>query len=385
MHKYNTNYPSLQDLKRRAKCRVPKFVFDYLEGGCTDEVQLYANQRDLQQVTLKQNFIRPAVWQPSLKASLCGMEFNAPFGISPVGFQGIIWGNMSTILAKTAKQYNIPYIVSAFATQNIEHIAKVSEGQALFQLYLPTHTHIRDDLIWRLQQSGYRALIITVDIASQSYRPRESKNGLLPPKLKVRNVFDAMRCPTWSLNLLYHEGVPKFSNLISYTHGKDGFPKQTMTELRSRGMRGATDFEDLKIIRDSWDGILIIKGVLSEQDMEHCIALGVDGVIVSNHGARQLDSGQTSISVLPYLVEKYGNKIHINFDSGIESGVDIARALASGAHFAFAGRAFHYGVAGLGAKGAGHTIEMFTKQLTQVLCQIGCDDVCKLPEYLIRQ
>lgn len=381
---YNTNYPSLLDLKVRAKKRIPKFAFDFLEGGCTDENSLNRNQNDLQKVVLQQDFIRPAVREPNLKSSLCGMKFDAPFGISPVGFQGIIWPRMSLILAKAAKDYNIPYICPTSATQTLEHIAQISEGQALFQLYVPTNPDIRDHLILRLKDASYRALIITVDIASQSYRPRESKNGLLPPRFKMRTVIDVMRCPKWSFNMLYHEGIPKFSNLLPYAMGENGFPKQSMAELRSSGLRGSTDFEDLKAIRDMWDGILIIKGVLSERDMQQCIALGIDGVIVSNHGARQLDNGQTSISVLPPLAEKYGDKIHINFDSGIQSGVNIASALASGANFAFAGRAFHYGVAALGVNGAGHTIEMFTKQLKQVLCQIGCDDVKNLPDYLIR-
>ena len=380
MH-YNTGYPSLHDLKQRAQKRVPTFAFDFLEGGCGDEKSLHCNQQDLQKVRLHQNFIRPAVRDPHLKASLCGIAYDRPFGVSPVGFQGMVWPGMSKVLARAAADYNIPYILSTFSSNSIEEIAQVSRGQALFQLYNPHDESIRRDLLRRAKESQYRALIVTVDIASQSYRIRETRNGLLPPKLTVKNVTDVLTHPTWALNMLVKEGIPQYKTLIPYLEKKTA---AAMLGLRTEGMRGSVSFEDLKFIRDIWDGVLIIKGVLSEQDMQLCVQLGADGVIVSNHGTRQLDNGVTSISVLPTLAQKYGKKIHINFDSGIESGADIAGALASGAHFAFAGRAFCYGVAALGEQGAGHTIEMFEKQLKQVMCQIGCDDVNNLSDYLIQ-
>ena len=379
--KYNTFYPSLKYLKAKSKKRIPKFAFDFLEGGCTDENSINNNQTDLQKVKLKQNFIRGQVQSPSLKSDLCGIQYNAPFGISPVGLQGLIWPNMSMILASTAKQYNIPYILSTFSTNSIEQIATASEGEALFQLYNPKDIEIRKDILSRLKSCNYRALIVTVDIASQSYRPRESRNGIAPAKITLSNIFDVITHPVWALNMLAFEGKPKFKSLVPYLEKNNS---QEMSNLRRTKMRGSVTFEDLKSIRDMWDGILIIKGVLSQSDMEQCICLGADGVIISNHGARQLDNGQTAISVLPELAQKFGDKIHISFDSGIESGVDIASGVASGAKFTFAGRAFCYGVSALGKNGAGHTIEMFEKQLQQVLCQIGCNDVNDLPKYLIK-
>ena len=377
---YQTSYPSLHDLKQKAKKRMPKFAYDFLEGGCTDENSINRNQHDLQQVRLKQSFIRPAVREPNLKTSLCGIEYDLPFGISPVGFQGFLWANMSKILARTAKDYNIPYIMSTFATNSIEEISEVSEGQALFQLYNPQDEDIRKDLLRRAEHAGYRALIVTVDIASQSYRSRELRNGILPPKFTLQNIMSVITSPSWAGGMMMHEGIPKYKSLIPYLEKNNA---QEMTDLRKTRMRGSVSLEDLKSIRSLWKGVLIIKGILSEDDIKNCIALGADGVIVSNHGARQLDNGQTSIAVLPTLAKKYGDKIHITFDSGIESGVDIASALASGAEFAFAGRAFCYGVCALGKHGGAHTIEMFEKQLQQVLCQIGCDDVQDIKKYLI--
>ena len=378
---YNTSYPSLVDLKDRTRKRIPKFAFDFLEGGCTDENSLNHNATQLQQVRLNQKFIRPRIAEPNIKASFCGHRYDAPFGIAPIGFQGIVWGNISKILARTAKDYNIPYMLSTFATSTIEEIGEVSEGTAIFQLYNPNDEHIRKDLLKRAQDCNYRALVVTVDIASQSYRPRELRNGMIPPKMSIKNAIEVLRCPTWAFNMLMHEGIPGCNTLTPYLASKT---VEGMRELRTHKMQGAMSFEDLQHIRDLWDGPLVIKGILSEYDMDMAIKLGVDGVIVSNHGARQLDNGTTSIAVLPALTAKYGNKMHISFDSGIQSGCDIAAALASGAKFTFLGRAFCYGVGALGQTGAGHTIEMLTQQLNQVLCQIGCQDIKNAPDFLIK-
>lgn len=377
---YNPQYPSYMDLKKGAKRRIPKFAFDFLEGTCSDENNLFENTRDLQKVKLKQNFIRGAVRDPDMKSSLCGIKYDMPIGMAPVGFQGIIWPNMSKILAQTASQYNIPFVLSTFSSNSIEEIATASNGSALFQLYNPHDESIRKDILKRASDCDYKALIVTVDIASESYRPRELRNGLIPPRFNFRNVWEVASHPSWALNMLAYEGIPTFKILEKYAKENN----TTMTELRKTKMRGSVSFEDLKSIRNLWRGKLIIKGVLCDADVESAIKLGADGVIVSNHGGRQLDNGQTAISVLADLSKKYGSKIHISFDSGIESGNDIASSIASGAKFTFCGRAFGYGVASMGKNGGGHTVEMLQKQLRQVMCQIGCDDIKKLPKFLLK-
>ena len=387
--KFNTAYPSLQDLKQKAKKSIPKFAFDFLQGGSADENSIHRNQQDLQSVYLQQHFIRPMVQDPSLKSSLCGIPYDLPFGVSPVGLQGIIWPNASKILAKSAKQYNIPYVMSTMCTNTIEEIAEVSEGNALFQLYNPEDINIRKDLLKRVKNSGMRALIVTVDIATKSHRSREMRNGLHPPKMTFGNVLGVIKNPTWAVNMLRFEGLPQYKTLAPYMKdmkkNSDSDHAKSMLELRFRKMRGSVSLEALKSIRDLWQGVLIIKGILSEQDMDKCIKIGADGVIVSNHGGRQLDNGQTAISVLPNLVQKYGDKIHICFDSGIESGGDMVAGLASGAEFVFSGRAFCYGVAALGKNGGVHTIEMFQRQIEQVLCQIGCDDIKDISNFLLKR
>lgn len=378
---FNPKYPTTNDLKIRAKKRIPSFAFDYLVGGCSDEVGLRRNFTDMQSVQLKQNFVRPFIKDPILKSKFCGLEFDAPIGVAPVGLQGLMWPKAPILLCKMAKKYNIPYILSTLSTHSLEEVAEASEGHALFQLYNPEDPDIRKDLLKRVKDAQYRALIITADISSFGYRPRDIKNGLsLPPKINFSNVVQAALHPEWSLRTLADGFLPRFRTLTPYLQGAN---MSQLSEFMNDKMMGGCSQEQLKYIRDVWDGPLILKGVLTEHDMDFCIKLGLDGVVVSNHGARQMDAGETSIAVLPKLVKKYKGKIDISFDSGIQSGTDIACALASGATFTFAGRPFVYGTAALGNAGPDHTITMLKNQLKQAMQQIGCPHVADLPDFLV--
>ena len=378
---YNPQYPSSEDLKARTEKRIPKFLYEYLEGGCFDNNAVDRSTHDMRRVLLKQNFVRPIIKNPDLKASLCGIEYDLPIGVAPVGIQGFIWPNAPIILSKMARDYNIPYVLSTMSTNSIEEVARASDNQALFQLYNPEDEDIRKDLIRRLKDAGYRALIVTADIASFGYRPCDIKNGLsLPPNATFKNFWQAAIRPEWAIRTLCNGFMPQLKTLTPYMQNvKAG----ELSLFMSNKMLGGVSPEHLKMLRDMWDGPLIIKGILSEPDMELCIQYGIDGVVVSDHGARQFNAGQTPISVLPSLAKKYGKKIHMSFDGSISSGSDIACALASGAQMTFSGRTFTYGVAALGNAGGTHTIEMLQKQLIQVLCQMGCDSIADLPKFLV--
>ena len=334
-------------------------------------------------IRLQQHFIRPLIKDPDLGAKFCGIDYAMPFGIAPMGFQGIIWPDAPLMLARAAKQYNIPYVLSTMSTSTIEDIAEASQGEALFQLYNPSDDAIRHDIIRRIKDTGYRALIVTADVPVAGYRPRDIKNGFgLPPVINMHHITQVLTHPRWALALLRAGGMPKLKILTPYME-KGTWGEQT-TKMIDKVMGGVC-MEHLKALRDNWDAPLIVKGILTEQDMEKCIAIGVDGVIISSHGGRQCDRGVSSPSVLPSLAQKYGKRIHISFDSGLQSGVDIAGVLASGAEMTFLGRAFTYGVCALGADGAGHTIEMLQRQLEQTLCQIGCEKIADLPQFLVKQ
>lgn len=377
---FNRQYPSVQYLKNKAQKRIPKFAFDYLIGGHNNENGLSRNQHALQRIKLKQKFIRDVI-EPDLKTSLCGIDFAMPFGVAPIGLQGLIWANAPIILAKMARDYNIPYILSTASTASIERVAKASDSQALFQLYNTQQDDIRLDLIRRARDAGYRAMFVTVDMASFGYRCRDIRSGLsLPPKIHIRNVFQMMGCPTWSIKMAC-AGVPKFATFLPYMN--DGKNSVGLTKFMNTKMSRVVTLDQLKCIRDQWDRPLIVKGVLDSTDVETCINTGIDGVVISNHGARQFDASPAPISVLPNIAKHYGDKIEIMVDSGIESGLDMACAMASGATFTFAGRPWMYGLGALGNNGGTHTAEMFKAQLTQVMTQMGCKNIADLPKFLL--
>ena len=304
---YNPRYPSIEDLRAKAKKRIPKFAFEYLDGGCNEDISLYKNTNELRKVEMKPRYLVP-FQGANLKTELFGHQYDAPFGISPIGLQGLMWPKSPEILAKAAFEHNIPFILSTVTTASIETIAKITEGRAWFHLY---HT------------------------AEDNYMPK-------------------------NLNL---KQLGKFMNAT---------------------FEGRLNEEKVMRLRDLWKGKLVIKGVESEADVETAIQLGLDGIIISNHGGRQVDMGQVTITSLQNIVAKYKDKINIMMDSGIRGGADIGRALSSGADFTFLGRSFMYGVSALGKKGGDHTISILKAQLTQVMEQMCCENPYQLRENLIK-
>ena len=379
---YNTQYPSIEDLRKKARQRIPKFAFDYLEGGCNDDVNLYRNITELQQVQLMPQYLNTFNGH-NMSVELFGQKYDAPFGISPIGLQGLIWPNSPEILAKAAFKNNIPYILSTVSTSSIERIAELSEGRAWFQLYHPTQNDLRDDIIKRITAANFPVLVVLVDVPSFGFRPRDIRNGLaMPPKMSVKNIMQVFGKPVWGIETL-KAGIPGFATLEKY------MPKnlnlRALGQFMNETFTGRIDVEKLKPIRDMWKGALVLKGIVNEEDAKKAIELGVDGIIVSNHGGRQIDAGESTIKPLMNIAAKYGDKIKVMVDSGLRSGPDIGRCLASGASFTFMGRPFMYGVGALGKDGGEQTIAILKAQLQQVMEQLGCETIQDFPNHLIRQ
>ncbi|HTD39269.1 MAG TPA: alpha-hydroxy acid oxidase, partial [Mucilaginibacter sp.] len=242
-----------------------------------------------------------------------------------------------------------------------------------FQLYHPREIDLRDKIIKRVEDAGCPVLVIISDIPTFAYRPWDVRNGFdLPPKMSLRNILQMMARPEWTLKTLYH-GRPTFAIMEPYMQSLN----------RQFNFDNKLTEQKIAAIRDKWKGKLVIKGIASEEDTEMAIKLGVDGIIVSNHGGRQLDAGQSSIKALGPVVKKYQGKIKIMMDSGLRSGPDVARALAAGAEFTFMGRNFMYSVAALGDEGGNHMIRSLEIQLKQVMEQISCPCVCNLKNHLV--
>ena len=377
---YNPRYPSIEDLRAKAKKRIPKFAFEYLDGGCNEDISLYKNTNELRKIEMKPRYLVP-FQGANLKTELFGHQYEAPFGISPVGLQGLMWPRSPEILAKAAFEHNIPFILSTVTTASIETIAKITEGQAWFQLYHPAEDKVTEDIIKRIGAVGCPVMVILADVPSFGYRPRDIRNGLsMPPRMTLQNILRVMKRPEWALRTLIN-GQPNFEVLKPY------MPKnlnlKQLGKFMNATFEGRLNEEKVKKLRDMWKGKLVIKGVESQADVETAIRLGLDGIIISNHGGRQVDMGQATITSLQAIAPKYRAQIKIMMDSGIRSGADIGRALSSGADFTFLGRSFMYGVSALGKKGGDHTISILKAQLTQVMEQMCCENPKDLAKRLI--
>ena len=377
----NYKYPSVPDLRARAKRKIPKFAFEYLDGGCNDDVNLKKNTDRIRAVELKPKYLVDYT-PPSLKTKLFGHAYDAPFGISPVGLQGLMWPKSPEILARAAFDHNIPFILSTVTTASIEKITEITEGNAWFQLYHPAEEQVTKDILKRAEVAGCPVLIILADVPSFGYRPRDIRNGLsMPPKMTLTNIINAVKRPHWALQTLIH-GQPSFEVLKPYM--SKNLNLNQLAKFMDATFSGRLNEEKIKKIRDVWKGKLVLKGAESAHDVEKAYQLGLDGVIISNHGGRQVDVGQATIDSLKDIAPLYKDKLTVMMDSGIRGGADVARVMASGADFSFLGRTFMYGVSALGKKGGHHTIAMLKTQLTQVMEQLSCAQIDDLQSKLIR-
>jgi L-lactate dehydrogenase (cytochrome) len=378
---YNPNYPAIDDLRTRARKRIPRFAFEYLDGGCNEEVNLHKNTAELREVELKPYYLTK-YGNADLKTELFGQVYDAPFGIAPVGLQGLMWPGSPEILAKAAFAHNIPFVLSTVTTASMERIGELTEGKFWFQLYHPADNALRDDILDRAEAAGCKVLVVLCDVPTFGFRPKDIRNGLaMPPKMTLRNILQIMGKPNWAINTLLH-GQPNFAIMKKYM--PKGLDMKQLGVYMNQTFSGRVNEAKIAPIRDRWKGKIILKGVASEEDTAMAIRLGLDGIIVSNHGGRQLDAGQSSIKALDPIVQKYAGQIKIMLDSGLRSGPDVARALASGAEFAFLGRSFMYGVAALGKEGGNHTISILKMQLKQVMEQICCEKVGNFPQFLVK-
>ena len=378
---YMPTYPTIEDLRAKAKKRIPKFAFEYLDGGCNADVNLRKNMTDIQDVELRPEYLSTHI-QSSMKTEIFGQQYDAPFGIAPVGLQGLMWPNSAEILAKAAYKANIPFVLSTVTTSSIEKIAEITQGKAWFQLYHPAEEKVTNDILKRAEDAGYDVLVILADVPTFGYRPRDIRNGLaMPPRMTLANILQILGKPKWALQTLKH-GQPTFKTLEPYM--PKGLDLKQLGAFMDATFSGRLNEEKVKVLRDKWKGKIVIKGIANVVDVEKSIALGLDGIIVSNHGGRQLDAGESTIHSLQKIIKTYQGKTKIMIDGGIRSGPDIARMLASGAEFTFMGRPFMYGVAALGKQGGNHTINILKTQLQQVMEQICCEKIGDFPNHLIK-
>jgi isopentenyl diphosphate isomerase/L-lactate dehydrogenase-like FMN-dependent dehydrogenase len=379
-------FPSIPYLEAAALPRLPKFVHDYLVHGIGFDNNVKKNRTSLDDVELMPHYMSD-LGQPDFTCSLFGQAYDAPFGVAPVGLAGLIWPKAEVILSTAAKAHNIPYILSTVATITLERARELAGENAWFQLYTPRDAPVRDDILRRCTEAGYETLVVTVDVPYGTRRAHDIHNGIsVPPQFDLRNLWQMMTHPGWALRMLA-SGVPKFANLRPY------YDDETLKKRRSEMQRSVRFIKNrlgvhitrdmLGKIRAQWSGNLVVKGVLDPDEAAAYIDAGADGVIVSNHGGRQLDAAPSAVDVLPRMRERVGPDVPLIADGGIRSGLDIARMLALGADFVLMGRPYMYALAALNHRGGDHVMNLFKAELQSTMGQLGCKSIADLSEHLV--
>lgn len=378
-------YPCVAFMEETAHHRLPRFVRDYLFDGLDDGVSVQKNRQALMDVELMPHYLNDSD-KPNLRSTFMGREYDAPFGVAPLGLSGLVWPNSERILGAAAKAHNIPYTLSTVATISLEESRQIAGENAWFQLYTPQEPHVREDLLRRCQEAGYETIMVTVDVPYKTRRNNNIRNGLsVPPQFDLQTLWQMMTHPNWALRML-KVGVPQFVNMKPYHEAGNssniGRSLRESTKYIEERMGLHITQERFEEIRAMWKGNLLIKGVLHPDEAKAYMDLGADGIIVSNHGGRQLDAAPTAVEVLPKVRAAVGAGVPIVADGGIRSGLDIARMLALGADFVLMGRPFLYALAALDKQGGDHVMNVLKSELQACMGQIGCPTLAELPHFL---
>jgi L-lactate dehydrogenase (cytochrome) len=361
------SYPSISDLRDRARQRIPRFVWDYLDSATGKEAALQRNRDKLDEILFDPAILSGEI-EVNLSKSFLGRDYPLPFGIAPVGMSGMMWPEAEKHLAQLGRAENIPYGLSTVATQTPETIAPHCGDARWFQLYPPRDPEIRKNMLGRIKAAGFDTLVLTADVPVASRRERQRKGGMsVPPKLTPRILTQIALRPAWAMATMQH-GLPRMRFIESYTGAASA---ATSTKHMGYLIRTSPDWDYLRWIRDAWDGPLIVKGVLVPEDAVRLREEGVDAAWVSNHAGRQFDAAPAPIEVLAAIRAAVGPDYPLVFDSGVSGGLDILRAIALGADFVMLGRAFHYGLAAFGPAGAAHVVHILREDLKSNLGQMG--------------
>ncbi len=356
---------SIDDLRLRAKARIPRFAFDLVDGGAEDERNMRRNTEAFEKVELTPRYMVD-VSNIDTRATVFGQTFDSPFGMAPIGMLNAFWPGADLTLARLCKAQNIPYTASSASSTTLEQLAEAADGNGWFQLYVSSDANVTEGLIARAEAAGYTTLMVTADVPAAGKRDRDIRNQLAVPfRFTPEVILQCALNPRWALTSLKH-GTPNVANYADLLQSATSYADVQKTLITP----GFT-WEDLKKLRERWKGKLLVKGILHAQDALACVELGCDGIVVSNHGGRQVAFGPPTIEALPAIAEAVAGRMTIVLDSGIRRGADILRAKALGADFAFAGRAFAYGVGAGGDAGAQRAFEILQLELVRALGQLG--------------
>ena len=367
----------IEDLRRIARRNVPGVFFEYMEAGSYSETTRDANIEDMRAIKLRQRVLVD-MSRRSLKTTVLGEELALPLAIAPTGLSGMQYADGEIHACRAAHAAGIQYTLSTMSICSIEDVAQAVQKPFWFQLYVMRDRGFVAELIKRAEVAGCTALFLTVDLPVNGQRHVDMRNGLsVPPRLTAKTVFDVMRRPTWAWRIA--RGKRKtFANVAGHLPGGKGFGGMTLAEWTHSQFDVTVSWKDVEWIRSIWPRKLVLKGILDPEDAREALKTGADGVVVSNHGGRQLDGAPSTINALPKVADAIGGSKEVLIDSGIRTGQDIFRALALGANAAMIGRAALYGLGAGGEAGVARAINIFRGELDTTMILAGIDDVKKI-------
>jgi (S)-mandelate dehydrogenase len=371
---------NIEDLRQMARRRLPRAIFDFFDGGAEDETSLRGNRAAFERVRLLPKVL-VNVALVDTRVGLFGKETNLPMAIAPTGGIGAGRVGADLMLARAAKAHGIPFTLATPATASIERVAAEVGGRLWFQLYVVRDREFRDRLVLRASEAGYEALLVTVDLAVSGKRERDPRNGFVTPyRPNWRNSRDVLLRPAWLMDLA-RNGLPTMANFEGYK-----FSSTKVTDIATavgREMDASFDWEALKRLRDLWPRKLLLKGIERPDDALRAAELGCDGVVVSNHGGRQLDGAAATLDALPAVVNAVGNRMTVLLDGGVRRGVDLLKARALGAQAVLTGRATLFGVMAGGESGACRALDILSDELQRAMKLCGVRSVAEISAELL--
>ncbi|EJE3286813.1 MULTISPECIES: FMN-dependent L-lactate dehydrogenase LldD [Vibrio] len=363
------------DYRAAAKAKLPPFLFHYIDGGSYDERTLKRNTDDLGDVALRQRVLRDMT-DLSLETEIFGEKLAMPIALAPVGLTGMYARRGEVQAAKAAEKKGIPFTMSTVSVCPIEEVAPAIERPMWFQLYVLKDRGFMKNVLERAKAAGVTTLVFTVDMPVPGARYRDMHSGMSGPNAAMRRVFQAMRHPSWALDVGLLGKPHDLGNISTYR----GEPTKLEDYI---GWLGANfdpsiSWKDLEWIRDFWDGPMVIKGILDEEDAKDAVRFGADGIVVSNHGGRQLDGVLSSAKALPSIADTVKGDLKIFVDSGIRTGLDVVRMLALGADCTLLGRSFVYALAAQGGAGVENLLDLYDKEMRVAMTLTGAKSIADL-------
>ena len=367
---------NIADLRLIARDRLPRGIFDYIDGGAEDELTMARNSSDFAEYEFVPRILRN-VANINTSTSLLGRELETPIIFSPTGFTRIAHSQGELSVARVAAKHQSPYCLSTLSTRSIEEVAQVSNGPKWFQVYVWRDREMVKDMLSRAEQCGYEAIMLTVDTAVLGRRERDVRRGFtLPPTLGPGTIIDGITHPSWTWDFIRHEPIT-FSNIKASSGSKNG-TAVTLSAFIAEQFDQSLSWDDIEWFRTHWKGHIILKGVQSVADATEAVAHGIDAIAVSNHGGRQLDRSPSPISLIAPITNAISGAVPIICDGGIRRGADIVTALSLGASACSMGRSYLYGLGAAGEQGVERAYEMLVDEMRRTMALCGVRTIAEI-------